>query len=66
MKNPKTTVAGYLVLVGALFTFGGHLLGHNVGAVDLQTLAMALAAAVGLWASALTGNVALEWSDLSH
>jgi hypothetical protein len=43
MSNPKTTIAGYLLLLGAVATAAGHLLNGNLP--DFTSVLAALAGA---------------------
>lgn len=36
MSNPKTTIAGYLLLAASVFTLAAHLLTGNIGAADFS------------------------------
>lgn len=42
MLNPKTTVAGYLVLLGSVLTVAAHVLSGNVSAADFGGIITAL------------------------
>lgn len=42
MNNPKTTVAGYLLLGAAVLTLAGHLVAGGLGANDVINLMAAL------------------------
>lgn len=56
MKNPKTTIAGYLVLLGSLSTVGAHLMtGQGLSVQDLMAVVTALAG-VGLVLSSDGGH----------
>ena len=55
MSNPKTTIAGYLILVSSIITFVAHFLSGTVGQADF-----------GLVLSALTGLGLVAASDGGH
>ena len=42
MHNPKTTITGYAVLLGALVTLVSHLLAGAIGASDITAVLAAL------------------------
>ena len=55
LSNPKTTIAGYLLLVGSAATLVAHLLGGGVTSAD-WTAVMSGLAGIGLIASADGGH----------
>ncbi len=50
MNNPKTTIAGYLVLAASLLMLVGHALGSGLSPADL-TAVIGAASAMGLIAA---------------
>lgn len=43
MKNPKTTIAGYLVLLAAVATVAAHVLsGSGIGSADIGAVVAAI------------------------
>lgn len=56
LKNPKTTIAGYLVLLGSISTIAAHvMIGQGLSVQDLTALVTALAG-VGLVLSSDGGH----------
>ncbi len=43
MKNPKTTIAGYLLVLTSVVTMIAHMLTGEIGIMDIQNIVGALA-----------------------
>ena len=43
MKNPKTTIAGYLLVITSLATMVAHVLTGDINVMDIQNIVGALA-----------------------
>lgn len=55
MKNPKTTIAGYLVLLASIATVAAHVLTGGITSADLAAIPAALTG-IGLIGSSDGGH----------